>query len=436
MLAQRSGRAPVLAALLVWAGLLVVAVVWGRHLQSAGEINVDAPPFRGAYRLALLSVVPAACFAAVAVLVLPLAARLLPWRLLLPLSWVSAVLWAVLLAFLDGHDSLVGPIARRGEYVPAVAEVGDDPVSWLTSFAERAAERDHPLHVNGHPPLMVLVLWVWDRIGLSGAGWAGALVIGVGASAVVAVAVTLRGLGDERSARAALPFLVLGPFAVTVATSADSFFLGVGVWAAAALTLGVRRGRPLLVLLGGLLAGSLPYLSYGLLPLGAVLVAALFLATRSPSDRATLRSPPVLVALVAGLLVVPAVLTLGGFWWPDGVVATHEAWATGKGDDRPYVYSFLANFAILGVLVGPATAAGAVLRPRRAPAVLAAAALVGVVVLAVSGVTRLETERIWLPFAPWMVAVCAALPRRDRRRWLAANALCALTFQALVLDIW
>lgn len=430
----RRGRAA--AALLVWAGLIVVAVLWGRHLQPGGDINVNAPPFRGTYRLAPAAVIPAGVFAAIAVVMLPLASRILPWRTLLPLSWVSAVAWAVLLAFLDGHQTLTGPIARRGEYVPAVDEVGGDPAAWLATYAERAAEREHPLHVNGHPPLMVLVLWVWDRVGLSGADWAGALVIGTGASAVVAVAITLRALGDERSARVALPFLVLGPFAITVATSADSFFLGVGAWAAAALTLGVRRGQPALVLLGGLLAGALPYLSYGLLPLGAVLVAALVLATRRGTGRGRVWSPPMVAALVAGLLVVPVLMTVGGFWWPDGVAATHQAWADGKGDDRPYVYSFLADFAILGVLVGPATVVGATMRPRQAPAVLAAAALTSVVVLAVSGVTRLEVERIWLPFAPWMLLVCAALPRGGRRRWLAANAACALVFQALVLDVW
>jgi len=35
-----------------------------------------------------------------------------------------------------------------------------------------------------------------------------------------------------------------------------------------------------------------------------------------------------------------------------------------------------------------------------------------------------------------MLVVCAALPPGERRRWLAANAACALAFQALVLDVW
>ncbi len=438
---------PVLA-VIGWAALLAIAVLWGRHLLPGGQLNVKAPPFLGTYRLALASIVPAAIFAAVAIAVLPLVCRWLPWRLLMVTAWASAAAWAVLLAFQDGHQSLGGPISRPREYVAAVPEVGSDPIGWLGTFAERAAARDHPLHVNGHPPLMVLVLWAWDRLGFSGGMWAAALVIGAGSSAVVALVVTVRALGDEPAARRGLPFLVLAPFAITIATSADAFFLGVGAWAAAALATGARRGSPALLAVGGVLAGTLPYLSYGLVPLAAVLVVAAYLglrATRGPLSAGSRPwsglgagvSTPAAVVLVAGLLLAPVLFTLGGFWWPDGVAATHEAWIAGKGDDRPYLYSFVADFAVLGVLVGPATVVGAVLRRRGQLSVstaLAGASLVGLLSLAVSGVTRLEVERIWLPYAPWLVLMCAALPRQ--RRWLVVNALVALVFQALVLDVW
>ena len=423
-------------ALTTWVALLVASVWWGRHLLPGGDLNVKAPPFLGEYRVNIRSVVPAAAFALVAVAVFPPVARRLRWGVLLVVAWLLAAAWAVLLAAWDGHRSLGSAISRGHEYLPALGAVGDDPGQFLRTYAEGVAARDFPVHVNGHPPLMVLVFWVWDRIGLSGELWAAALVIGAGSSAVVAVAITVRALGDEAAARAALPFLVLAPFAITVATSADAFFLGVGAWAAAALATGVRRGSAVLLGLGGLLAGSLPYLSYGLLPLGAVLLAAAVLALRNTHPPVRV---PALGGLVVGLLVVPLTMTLAGFWWPDGVAATHRAWELGKGDDRPYGYSFLADFAILGVLVGPATAVAGWRRPGRVPAVLAVAALVGVLTLAVSGVTRLEVERIWLPYAPWMVALCAALPVRGRltaRGWLLANAACAVVFQALVLGVW
>jgi hypothetical protein len=370
--------------------------------------------------------------AAAAVVVLPWAARVLPWRVLLPACWLLSATWAVLLAFWDGHRSLGSVFERSTEYLAVLPAVGDDPLSFLRGFPEHVAARDYPVHVNGHPPLMVLVFWAWARVGLDGPGWAAALVIAAGASAGVAVAVTLRSLGDGRSARTALPFLVLGPFAITVATSADAFFLAAGAWAAAAIAAGVRRRSPPLLAAGGLLTGSLPYLNYGLLPLGAVLAVVLVLAHRAAPQ--VLRGRR-LLALVAGALLVPVLMTVGGFWWPSGVAATHEAWRLGGGDDRPYAYSFLADFAVLSVLVGPATLVAAARRPARAPALLAAAALTAVTVLAVSGVTRLEVERIWLPFAPWMVAVTAGLGGSPRG-WLAANAGCALAFQAVLLDGW
>ncbi len=310
VLVEGSRRTLPAGALAGWVLLLVVAVLWGQHLLPEGRLNVAAPPFRGRFRVAVGSVVPAAVFAAIAIAVLPPLSRHLPWRLLLVVSWGTAVGWAVLLAFRDGHRSLAWPIARPREYVPAVSDIGDDPVGWLSTFAERAATREHPLHVNGHPPLMVLVLWVWDRLGFSGDNWAAALVIGAGASAVVAVAIVVRTLADEQTARRALPFLALAPFAITVATSADAFFLAVGAWAAAALAVGVRRGWWPVVAAGGLLAGALPYLSYGLLPIGAVLLVVVVGALSARAPRLSL---PDVLPFLFGLLALPLLLTASGF---------------------------------------------------------------------------------------------------------------------------
>ncbi len=439
---RRPGRAPALA-VAVWAVPLVLAVVWGHQLLPGGSLNVHAPPFQGHYRFSPRAVVPGLVVAVLGVVVLPVLAQRLRWRALPPLAALGAATWAVALAVWDGHQSLGGTLGRAHEYLPAVPRVGNDPAAFLAGFADAVRERELPVHVNGHPPLMVLVFWAWDRLGFGGTEWAGALVIATGASAVAALLVTVRALGDEPSARKAAPFLVLGPFAITVATSADAFFLGVGAWAAAALAVGLRRHSWLLLGVAGLLAGSLPYLSYGLLPYGAVLLAVGWLGVRAHGWPAPGRATrpgrlaglgPALV-VVAGLAVVPVALTAAGFSWFDGAAATHRAWSLGKGDDRPYLYSLVADVGILAVLVGPATAVGASRRPRRVVTVLAAASAVALLALAVSGVTRLEVERIWLPFAPWLVLLTAALPGRARG-WLAANAASALVFQLLVRDVW
>jgi methylthioxylose transferase len=53
-----------------------------------------------------------------------------------------------------------------------------------------------------------------------------------------------------------------------------------------------------------------------------------------------------------------------------------------------------------------------------------------------SGMSKAETERIWLPFTLWLPATAALLPRRDHRAWLAAQAVVALLVNHLLLTGW
>jgi hypothetical protein len=53
-----------------------------------------------------------------------------------------------------------------------------------------------------------------------------------------------------------------------------------------------------------------------------------------------------------------------------------------------------------------------------------------------SGMSKAETERIWLPFTLWLPAAAAHLPRRDHRGWLAAQAVAALLLNHLLLLNW
>ena len=61
-------------------------------------------------------------------------------------------------------------------------------------------------------------------------------------------------------------------------------------------------------------------------------------------------------------------------------------------------------------------------------------ALAAVVVADLTGLSKAEVERIWLPFAVWLVVPCALLPRP--RMWLAAQALLALAVNHLLLTVW
>ncbi len=51
-----------------------------------------------------------------------------------------------------------------------------------------------------------------------------------------------------------------------------------------------------------------------------------------------------------------------------------------------------------------------------------------------SGMSKAEVERIWLPFAVWTCLACAELPHP--RRWLAAQAALALLVNHLLLTVW
>jgi hypothetical protein len=70
--------------------------------------------------------------------------------------------------------------------------------------------------------------------------------------------------------------------------------------------------------------------------------------------------------------------------------------------------------------------------------VLCGAALAGLAVADLSGYARGETERIWLPFAPWLLVATGAASRnvRGRQGWLAVQVTAALTLQVTAKSPW
>ncbi|QLY33871.1 hypothetical protein H0264_17975 [Nocardia huaxiensis] len=71
------------------------------------------------------------------------------------------------------------------------------------------------------------------------------------------------------------------------------------------------------------------------------------------------------------------------------------------------------------------------------PAALLAAAGVGAILLAdASGLSKAETERIWLPFGVWVAAGTGLLTRGDARVWLGVQAAGALLINHFVLTNW
>ncbi|MFC6066463.1 hypothetical protein [Streptomyces ochraceiscleroticus] len=438
--------------------LVVAAALAGTAIERTdGTLRVGRPPLYANWVPHLGPGTPAALAVAVAVVAYgPSLAARLPWRALLLSAWGTAMAWTWSLALIDGwHRGIARRLTTRYEYLQVIDRFHDIPGT-LRDFTRHIllhSPGHWPPHVAGHPPAASLTFVLLDRVGLGGGGWAGAWCITVGATACVAVLVTVRALAGEGLARRAAPFLALTPAAVWMGTSADGYFAAVAAWTVALSALAVtsragRRGRAA-AFGSGLLLGLTCYLSYGL-TLFALLVAAVLLLGRKRN------AGRVLPFLLLGLVVVPTAFTLAGFHWWDAYHLLVERYYQGAGGIRPYGYWVWANLACTVFVVGLATVAGLRgaagtlvrqrdrLRTRPGPAggpsaearlaLLVSAAVLALLAADLSGMSKAETERIWLPFAMWLLPACAFLS--GPRGWLAAQAVLALLLNHLLLTAW
>ncbi|MGK5741037.1 hypothetical protein [Micromonospora sp. URMC 103] len=439
-----------LVVLAVEAALLTAAVLVGLLLNARDAgLYADAAPLYATWRPHVGWGTPVALLVAVAVAWWgPRVARAARWGVVLAAGWLAAVAWTLSLALVDGWSAgLTRRLTGQAEYLHEVPAVTDIPAT-LAGFSARILDfqpESWSTHTAGHPP-GALLLFVWlDRVGLGGGTAAALACVLVGATVTVTVPVTLRALGAPDAARAVVPFLALLPGAIWVGASADGIFAGV---VAAGLALLAARG-PGTALLGGAVLGFTLYLSYGFVLVG--LLAIVVLALR-PAGR--LRA---LVAAGAGLAAVATAFTLAGFPWWEGYRLVVERYYQGWGAERPYAYWVWANLAALllcaGPVLGPAlrgavAASAAATRTgwRRAglttavrgtgPTVLLPlAAAVAVAGADLSGLSKAEVERIWLPFAVWLLVAAARLPAGSSRWWLAGQGATALAVNHLLWTV-
>ncbi|MEU3936459.1 hypothetical protein AB0E85_31150 [Streptomyces sp. NPDC029044] len=426
--------------------LVTVSVVVGRHIEDTRRtLFVDWPPLLASWAPHVGPGTPAAVLVAIATVAQgPALAARLRWRALLVAAWGTASAWIFSLALIDGWDrGIARRLTTRHEYLQVVDRFQDIPAALrgFTGHILLDSPDNWPAHVAGHPPAATLTFVLLDRIGLRGGGWAGVWCIAVGATACVAVLVTVRALADETLARRAAPFLVLAPAAVWMGTSADAYFAAVAAWAVAFLALAVTRGSPGWAGASGLLFGLTCYLSYGLTLVALIAAAVLVLGRHTIRER-----PALAVPWLAALAVVPAAFTIAGFDWWEAYRLLVTRYGQGAGGIRPYGYWVWANLACTVLVTGVATAAGlrrtaaALVRRRTGPragvrlAFLVSAALLALLVADLSGMSKAETERIWLPFALWLLPACAFLTRP--RAWLTVQALLALFLNHLLITGW
>ncbi|HJP80085.1 MAG TPA: hypothetical protein VJ914_37785 [Pseudonocardiaceae bacterium] len=430
--------------IVVGAAIVFVAVIaiQGWHLLAKGDdLFLFWPPLLAWWKPHVgVGTVPAIAVGVLAVAYGPQLAARLGWRRLLLTAWVTSVAWTLFLAMAEGFGTgVAGKLTAPDEYLNDIPRVsGTSIAAVLHEFSARIVDRQADqwtTHVGAHPPGAFLVFLVLDRIGLGGGGVAGVFCILVGASACVAVAVTLRALGAENIARAALPFGVLIPGVVWIGVSADGMFAGVLAWGVALLAIGAQRrglAADAAALCGGLLLGYTLFLSYGLVVAGLLPVAVIVLSRRA--------RPAVLAALGVGIVV--AAFAASGFWWLTGFKLTSLLYAQSIAKHRPYAYFVFADLAAFAFTIGPAVVAGLrrlavdIRKPPVAMTLLVGAAVIAVLAADLSGMSKAEVERIWLPFAVWLVLPCALLNQKHARWWLAAQVTFTLLVDHLITTPW
>jgi methylthioxylose transferase len=430
-------------ALAIGAGLLVAATVVGRSLQASGvPLHVQAPPFFAWVdpRLGPRSLA-AVLVAGLVVAYGPRVTGSARWPVAVVAAAAAAALWTTALALSRGwRIGVAHPLTAPSEYlseVPGAPAVGE----LLATFADRIPS-DAPdrwtTHVAGHPPGALLVYVGLDRIGLGGGSWAGALSLVSAGVVVAATGVAIRALCGEQAGRAVLPFAALFPGAVWMGVSADAVFAAVGAVGLALLAVAVSAQpgprRLAWAASAGLLLGAGLFLSYGLVLLAVPGLTVVVLR----------RAWDVLVVAALVAIVLVAAIGVAGFRWWEGLDILHTRYLEGFGGERPWSYFVWAGPAGLVAVVGPAAVAGSgrLVAPRDSdPAAagaraLALGALGAVLLAAASGLSKGETERIWLPVAVWVLVATVALPRRGVRWWLGAQALTGLLLEHLLWTPW
>ncbi len=424
-----------------YAVLEAVTIAWGHWIGKHISIKLDAAPISGRFAsgvdgfLAAWNgwAVVALCIGVLGALTLPRLARHASWTAVVSSGFVATVGWIVIVNANRGVHGLTDGVGSSNSYFASVPAVGT-PHEFLRTFVTSVQHARYGIHVQGHPPGMVLVFWLLDRIGLGSIGGATALVIAGGGAAVVAVLVALRNVAGEQFARAAMPFLVLAPAAVWLGSAPDGFFAGVSASAIACVVLASSRsGRrsDAWAVAGAVLSGASIMLSYGL-----VLIAVPMVIVCAARRRAR---PLVIVTLCACSIL--AVVFIAGFSWFAGLAATRARYWDGVASRRPTSYFLFANIAALLVVIGPAIAiALGWLRDRKAWLLVGSGGAMALLA-DFSMMSKGETERIWLPFAVWILAAGGALwtgkyPHRIASRFLVVQVCATMLVQTAIRTSW
>ena len=409
---------------------VVATFVVGLTLDARGEqLGTPLPPLLFDVHPKVLPgwAILAALLLAAAVVLAPRLATLRPRLFAATITVLALVLRLAVGAARTGPGGWDAPFddsfEAKNEYVPALPALQDGVGWFLDRFAELVPAL--PVHAAGHPPGLLLTL---DALGLDTPAGAAALVIGIGVLAVPLTYALARRLLDEDRARLAGLLAAFAPASTLYGvTSADIAFAAIGAAAAVAL---LARTRVAATAGAAVLAiGS--FFSYALLAIAAW--AAVVRLQRDGLRTATVVAAACGVALVA---VYALLYALTGFEIVDVVRTTEEVYANSVAQIRPYAFwLFGSPAAFLAFLGLPIVWYAAAALGARHPAATALAFVI--VVSAVAGFTKAETERIWLMYVPLAcVAAAVALPPRRLTLVLVLLAVQSLAVELIFGTVW
>jgi len=141
------------------------------------------------------------------------------------------------------------------------------------------------------------------------------------------------------------------------------------------------------------------------------------------------------LSFVTGIASLTAVAVVWDFDLLEGLAATRERYLVGVSTHRPFTFFLVANLAAFAIVLGPAVASSANDIPRRLLPI-AAGAVIAIVLADLSGMSKGEVERIWLPFAPWLLWIAASGDRWDARTRLGLQLATALALELIVVTPW
>jgi methylthioxylose transferase len=354
-----------------------------------------------------------------------------PWQFALAALGLGLALRLALGMARRGADGLyavyeLGRHEAANEYLPALPAFEFGTRFFLDTFAEIGTSL--PVHAIGHPPgLLVTMQW----LGIDDAQGMAALTIGMGALSIPLAYLLARALLDERRARIAALLYVFAPSAVLYgATSADALYATLALLAAVPLAAASRAGGGATATGASALALA-SFFSYANLAVGAW--ASLVAWQRAGLARAVAMAG----ACGLALLAFYATLHLATGYDPIGAVeAAETVYREGIASRRPYEFWLFGSPAAFLVALG-LPISWFMLRSAGAGVPAARALLAVLVIAALLGFAKAETERILLFLVPVACAAAAAtLPERRLALVLGALAAQALATELLLYTVW